>query len=396
MKFKRTVSIDKIMNMKKRVKVIQGGTSAGKTYSILPILIDKAIKNPNIVVTVVSRTLPHLRVGAMRDFLNIMKDLKRYDDKQWNRSNFIYSFKNGSIIEFQNADEDKARGPRRNILYINEANKGISFEIYNQYAMRTANDIYIDFNPDNLFWAHTEVLDDQTDSELLILTYRDNVDVETGISTLPQTIIDGLIQRIKRAEKSEYWRNWVRVYIEGEIGKLEGAIYEDWSIFDGNLNDKELIGYGMDIGFHPDPTAIVALYRGESNFEIIVDELVYKNNMVTSDIYNQLKRLDRNKVIWSDRDSRLIEELRRKGINIKGATKGKNSVRDGIFFIQDYNLKITKNSKNLIDELQRYVWDDNKKDTPINDYDHLMDAMRYGITMSLGRDSIKDYDGVNL
>src|SRR5690606_12358816 len=96
-----------------------GGSSAGKTFSILPILIDQAIKNKGLEVSVVSESIPHLRKGAIKDFLKILKATNRYNDKQWNRTLLTYHFTNGSYIEFFSADqEDKVRGPRRNVLYI--------------------------------------------------------------------------------------------------------------------------------------------------------------------------------------------------------------------------------------------------------------------------------------
>jgi phage terminase large subunit len=212
MAFKYTKAISKIRKMKARIKVIPGGSSAGKTIAILAILIDKALKNPNTSISVVAESTPHLRRGAIRDLIGILKDTKRFNRQQWHTTNSTYRFLNGSYIEFFSADQgDKLRGARRDILYCNEANM-ITREAYLELAMRTNEDIYLDYNPTNQFWVK-EVLQDDN-SELLTLTYKDN-------SALPQNVIDFLESKRELAKTSEYWTNWCKVYLDGQEGKLQ-------------------------------------------------------------------------------------------------------------------------------------------------------------------------------
>jgi len=157
-KFIYTTALRKIRKMKSRIKIIQGGTSASKTFSILATLIDKAIKQPNLEISIVSETIPHLRRGCLKDFLSIMKNTNRYIPNNYNKTLLKYTFTNGSYIEFFSCDsEERLRGARRNILYMNEANN-INYDAYLQLEMRTDQDIYIDFNPTSSFWVHTEVL----------------------------------------------------------------------------------------------------------------------------------------------------------------------------------------------------------------------------------------------
>ena len=159
---------------------MQGGTSSSKTFSILAILIDKAIKNQGIEISVVAESIPHLRRGAFKDFLKILKWTNRFQEEQLNKSLLKYEFKNGSYIEFFSADDSsKLRGARRDVLYINEAN-AINLDAYNELAIRTKKEIYIDYNPSNEFWVHSE-LKDQEDSDFLILTYKDNEALDKGI-----------------------------------------------------------------------------------------------------------------------------------------------------------------------------------------------------------------------
>ena len=209
---KRTTAINKILKLKKRVKIIQGGTSAGKTFGILPILIDKATKTPSLEISIVAESIPHLRRGALKDFLNIMKWTNRFFDSRYNKSLLRYEFANGSYIEFFSADDSsKLRGARRDVLYINECNN-VAFNSYNELSIRTKSDIYLDFNPANEFWVHTE-LKDEVDSDFLILTYRDN-------EALDPRIVREIEKNKAKSKTSAYWENWWRVYGEGLVGML--------------------------------------------------------------------------------------------------------------------------------------------------------------------------------
>ena len=178
--FQRTTATNKVLALKRRIKIIQGGTSASKTYSILAVLINKAIQQPNLEISVVAESIPHLRRGAMRDFVKILKMTNRYFDEQFNKSYLTYKFRNGSSFEFFSADDSsKLRGARRDILYINECNN-VTFESYNELSIRTKKEVYLDFNPANEFWVHKE-LKDEPDSEFIILTYKDNEALDSSI-----------------------------------------------------------------------------------------------------------------------------------------------------------------------------------------------------------------------
>jgi phage terminase large subunit len=377
--FKRTTSINKILSLKKRVKIIQGGTSAGKTFGILPVLIDKAIRYPNTEISVVAESIPHLRRGALKDFLKVMKWTNRYVDEQFNKSLLTYQFKNGSSIEFFSADDSsKLRGARRDILYINECNN-VTFDAYLELSIRTKKEIYLDFNPANEFWVHKE-LKDEPDADFIILTYKDN-------EALDESIVRQIEKNRDKAATSSYWANWWRVYGLGEVGMLEGVIFDNWKEIDKIPDDARLVGIGLDFGYTNDPTAAIEIYNW--NGQRIVNEIVYRTGMLNSDI---AKILPSSVTIYADSsEPKSIDEIRRYGKTIKGVTKGKDSINYGIDVMQRQNYLVTKQSTNLIKELRSYCWDVDKHgvrlNKPAGGNDHAIDALRYHEMESLGLNS---------
>lgn len=384
MEFTYTNAIRKIRGLKSRKKVIQGGTSAGKTIAIIAVLIDRATRS-RTDISVVSETIPHLRRGAIRDFIKVMEATGRWRNDGWNKSLLTYTFTNGSVMEFFSADQDaRLRGARRNILYINEANN-IDFSAYYQLAIRTNKEIFIDYNPVAEFWAHTEVLK-EPDAELLVLTYADN-------EALDEDIKRDIEAAREKAKTSEYWANWWRVYGQGLIGNLTGAVFQNWELID-RLNYAELkfIGIGLDWGYSSDPTALIAVYQNKN--DIYLHELIYTTGLTNIDIANKLKELNINRayeIIADSAEPKSIEEVFRFGFNIRPANKGPDSVNNSIDILQRYNLKITKESINLIKELRNYVWQTDKNgkslNTPIDRYNHAIDAVRYVALNKLSRNA---------
>jgi len=372
----RTTSVNKIIALKKRIKIIQGGTSAGKTFGILPILIHRAAQTTGMEISVVAESIPHLRRGALRDFIKIMKSINRFYEDRFNKSHLKYEFANGSFIEFFSADDaSKLRGARRDILYINECNN-VTFEAYNELSIRTKRCIYLDFNPANEFWVHRE-LKDESDADFIILTYKDN-----------QALDKGIVQQIEKnrlkAKTSAYWRNWWTVYGEGKVGQLQGAVFTNYKTIDKIPEEARLIGIGLDFGYSADPTAIIAVYK--YNEQRILDEMTYQTGLLNSDIS---KILPKDVPVYADSaEPKSIADIQRYGITIKGVTKGKDSVNYGIDVMQRQDYLVTSQSTNLIKELRSYCWDKDKTgkqlNKPIDKFNHALDAVRYHEMETIG------------
>ncbi len=368
--FKRTTAIDKLLKLKSRKKVIQGGTSAGKTFGIIPILIDYATKHPRHIITVCAESIPAVRNGAVRIFADVMMETGRWRQDGWRSNPMEYRFANGALIQFTAFDtvgKAKAAG-KRDVLFLNEANH-IDFEIADALMVRS-NEIWIDYNPDNEFWVHSETLK-EPDSEFLLLTYKDN-------EAIPQEILSELMIKIEKAKTSEYWANWCRVYIDGEIGTLQGAIFQNWKIAEF---DKSLpYVYGLDFGFSNDPDSMVKVAIDKKRRLIYLQEIFYKKGNSTSQLIELIDLSVKNKrdlIVADSADPRTINDIRAKGFNIIPAIKGPDSIRNGIKGMQDYEMIIDENSINLIKELRNYVWHDRKSQMPIDDFNHQIDPARY-------------------
>ncbi len=380
MKFQLTTSTKKIAKLQKRIRVIQGGTSASKSISILLLLVNQAQRDTSPTVTsIVSESFPHLRRGVMRDFLNIMQGHNYYKEANWDKTNSIYTFETGSQIEFFSADQsEKMRGARRDRLFINECNN-VTLEAFNELEVRTKEVVFLDFNPTSEFWLFTEVVGKRDDIDLIIVTYKDN-------EALDAQIVASIEQRKNN-------RNWWRVYGEGLLGDVEGKVYKDWKIIDEIPHEARLISYGLDFGYTNDPTSIVAIYYFNGGY--IFDEVCYQkglSNKQIADIFNTQSKA----IIMADSaEPKSIDELRVHGLTVLASTKGKGSVSQGIQFVQAQRISVTKSSINVIREYRNYLWETDKDGKVINvpehEYSHSLDAIRYGMQVKMNLNKPKEY-----
>ena len=377
--FQQTTATRKIFSLKKRLRVVAGGTSASKTISILMWLIQHSQNNEGVIISVISESFPHLKRGAMRDFLNIMQSHEYYKDSEWNRTDCIYTFPTGSRMEFFSADQpSKVRGPRRDILFINEANN-IPYETYDQLSIRTRQVIWLDYNPTHEYWYYTDVAP-HFEHDFLTLTYKDNEALDPAI--------------VQEIESHKHNVNWWKVYGLGQLGEVESRIYKDWAIIDEIPHEARLERRGLDFGYSNDPAALVDIYK--YNGGIILDERFYQRGMSNRAIADYIKNApDSQTLVYADSsEPKSIDEISTYGINIIGANKGPGSINQGIAYIQDQRVSVTKRSVNLIKEYRNYLWTTDKDGKIINKAqdinNHLMDALRYGLetfVYSYGREA---------
>lgn len=375
MPYQITTATKKLAKLNKRVRGVAGGTGASKTISILLLLIDKYQRETGLTGSIVAESVPHLKRGALRDFLNIMQQHNYYDVGMHNKSDSIYNFETGSRLEFFAADEaSKLRGGRRDDLYINEANN-VSYSSYNELEIRTRDTVWLDWNPVTTFWFYEELLGQHDDLEHITLTYRDN-------EALDQRIVDS-IERRKLTNPE-----WYKVYGLGQLGKLEGNIYQNWEILGSEQvpDGAELLRHGVDFGYTNDPSAIGSIYKWNDGF--VIDEVAYATGLSNRNIADILGKLEVALTIADSAEPKSIDEIKSYGIWINGSTKGAGSVNQGIQLVQDQKLYFTKRSTNFIKDFRNYRWKLDKSDKPLNvphhEFSHSPDMVRYVITDVLG------------
>lgn len=355
-----------------RYIVHEGGTRSGKTHSTLSVLFHIINSRPS-VGSVVSETMPHLRKGAIRDYKKILLSQKLWEDKKWNKTDSIHNIGTDRLLEFFSADNsDKVHGPERDILFLNEA-QNINYEIARQLFVRTRKTIFIDFNPTREFWAHTELKDDPK-TLWIHSTYKDN-----------PFLTPEQVSEIERNKKNKTW--WA-IYGEGKISESEAQIYTGWQMIDQIPHEARLERYGLDFGYSIDPTVIVAIYYYNGGY--IIDEVTYQKGLSNKSIADTLTNLPKALVIADSAEPKSIDEINGYGINIVGATKGQGSVSQGINYVQQQKISITKRSVRTIKAYRNYLWDKDKDDKILNipddsihEWSNPMDAVRYGFNGTL-------------
>lgn len=383
--FHLTTATRKVERLTKKIRAVQGGTSASKTISIEMVLIALSQHDETPKLTsIVSESLPHLKRGALRDFKNIMKTQGYWEDKRWHDTDKIYTFpskkdptKDGSQIEFFGVeDADKLRGGRRDRLFMNECNN-CTLAAFDQLEVRTRECVYLDWNPSAEFWFNTDVcscqreecIGDRTDVEHITLTYKDN-------EALEESIVSSIEMRKNR-------KGWYMVFGMGQLGEVEGKIYNGWIILPEVPKEARLARRGLDFGYSVDPTAIVDVYK--YNGGIVLDEVTYETGLTNPSIAKLLKNMEPTLIIADSAEPKSIDELKLYGVQTQPCSKGPGSVRQGIQVLQEQTVYVTKASVNLIKEYRNYLWAYDRQgkiispNEPEDSDDHALDAARYAV-----------------
>ena len=342
--------------------VNQGGTRSSKSWSIMQLLLIIAVNSQKrLVISVVSRSLPHLKLGVMRDFDQILLTYGINPEKIKNKSNNFYSI-GQSVIEFFGADQlDKVHGPARDILFVNESNY-LKIDVYRHLEVRTNGTVFIDFNPSNRFWVHDEIIPHEPHT-FIQSTFRDN-------ECLPPKIL----QRILSKQHNEAW--W-RVYGEGQIGELEGLVFSNYRF--GDFNETLPYGYGMDYGFHPDPDACARIAIDNKRKKMYWDEIIYETSQGTEELRGSLIAGIPNKnslIVAESASPRTNHDLKQSFPNLVRVSKTK-TVAEWLRMMQDYEHIITPESYNIEKEFSNYTWLEKKAGVPIDEWNHIIDAGRY-------------------
>jgi phage terminase large subunit len=361
-----------------RVVANKGGTRSSKTYSVVQLLIVIAYFRQR-GISIVSESFPHLRRGVMKDFAEILdkENLVEGVNYEFNKSEYKYTFKNGSVVEFFSVDNwGKVKGSRRDILFINECNR-ISYETYRQLAVRTTETIFLDWNPDNEFWYEEHIAGRETTKEIHS-TYLDNPYLDKA--------------QIAEIESNRYNEQWWRVYGLGLMGYIEGTIYRPFIQIDELPEARSRMRhvYGLDFGYSNDPTALVDVYIDEAGRKIYVDEIIYETGLLNSDIAQRMAEAGISKAteIFADAaEPKSVDEIGRKvyRYNVKPAYK--KDLLSQIQFLQQFEIYVTTRSLNVIKESRQYKWkedrDGNAVNEPIDAFNHAMDALRYAVFTAL-------------
>ncbi len=355
---------------RERVIVDQGGTSSGKTYSIMQLLFVLGMSEPRQVITVVGQDVPNLKKGAYRDAKTILASSPLL--QQWwpviNEGERIIKCTNGSLIEFTSyKDAQDAKSGKRDYLFINEAN-GISYEIYWQLAIRTRKQIFIDYNPSARFWVHDELIG-REGVRLIISDHRKNA-----------YLSDEEHERIEGIADDELWK----VYARGLTGKITGLVLTNWDIVEvlPPREEWKMSAYGLDFGFTNDPSALEHVVQAHG--DLWIDEDIYSTGLTNPDIASRAHGAGiggEDQIIADCAEPKSIAELRAHGLWVTPSPKGQDSIVSGLDILKRYRLHVTRRSAGIIANLRSYQWgkdrDGNMTNKPEDKNNHGIDAIRY-------------------
>lgn len=356
------------------VKVNQGGTSSGKTIAILQTIFIRLIEKKRIA-SVVGQDIPNLKRGALRDMVERIMGENKWMwafIRAYNKSDRIFYFKNGSILEFVSfSDEQDAKNGKRDISFFNEAN-GLGLGIYNQVVMRTSEEVFIDYNPTAEFWCHDVVMR-KGNAVVFYSNFKNNPYVDENVKAY---LFD-----LKRRDL-EAWR----VYGLGKTGAISDLCFPKIEIVKEMPKHLKKRGYGMDFGYRVSPTTLVEC--GLANeMDVYLDENFFVVGMTPNDmaLTMRLMGVRRGMKVWADpADYRAVQYLR-KEFTLPEFTKRPDSVRYGISLLNQYNLFATERSVNMLEERKRYRFKQVKRgekmgsleEEPVDAYNHTWDGIRY-------------------
>ena len=370
-----------LIESKKRFKVHQGGTRSGKTFAVCQYLtyLLTSSKEP-LIISIVRKTLPALKGSVLRDFILILQQTGLYFEGTHNKAENTFTY-GDHIVEFLSVDEpQKIRGRKRNIAFLDEANE-LNIEDFRQINMRCTDFLILDFNPsDPVHWIYDEIIP-RDDCDTWITTYKDN-----------KFLSKDLVFEIERMKERDpdYWR----VYGEGQKAVYSARqIFNNWNFLPYDefpeFDPAAEAVIGLDFGFSNDESAATLIFK--KNDKLFIHELLYKKGMTNSDLVEYFKKLGYEDVLFyaDAAEPKSIEQIKRDGLLIKPAIKGQGSINAGISLLKEFDIYVSKESKNIIKEYNNYYWEELKDGTIVNKpkdkFNHAMDSIRYGVYSQYGK-----------
>ena len=367
MEIKSTVIFEKnyeALSGPHRFIINEGGSRSSKTYSLCQLMVIYCLQNSGKVVSIIRKTFPALRATVLRDFIEILKEMGIYSLDSHNKSEHIYTFSNGSIVEFFSVDdEQKIRGRKRDIAWCNEANE-LYFDDFTQLNMRTEFKLIFDYNPsDSSSWLYELP---KEESILIKSTYRDN-------PFLPNSI-RAQIEDLKRTDEALY-----QIYALGEKAISKSNIYSNWTFLSHRPARFVNYVYGLDFGYNH-PTALMRVYWCDN--DIYIEPVIYESYLTTTMLIDKLQAMgiEQTVTIMADYSRpEIIQEMNIAGFDVQNANK---VVKKGIDNVKTFGV-FCQDHKDLKREYENYKWKkigDFITDEPVKLFDDAMDAVRYATT----------------
>lgn len=368
-----------------RFFILTGGRGSGKSYEVNTFLNTLSFEQGhNILFTRYTMTSAHLSI--IPEFTSKIEEMNAVNYFTINKTEIVNNM-SGSQIWFkgiktssgnQTASLKSLSGVTTWVL--DEAEELTDESIFDKInlSVRTKgkqNRIILILNPATKeHWIYKRFFEDmgvnegfngvKGDVTYIHTTYLDNYE-----NLAESFILD--VERVKETNPNKY----NHVVLGGWLDKAEGVVFSNWKIDKFNPDNLQTI-FGQDFGFSIDPTTLIEIALDRKNKKLYVKEHLYKPNLITSDIIHINKEKAKNKLIVADNaESRLVEELRRSGVNIIAPKK--ETIEFGISMMQDYQIIVEENSTNIIKELNNYAYADKGSKLYIDNFNHAIDAIRY-------------------
>lgn len=375
--------LERISDYSHRFEVYYGGGGSGKSYGGGQKVYLKALKSKRRIL-VVRKVGTTIKDSIFKLFETLIIKSGMYDYCKINHSDYNITLPNGSEFIFKGLDDSEKIKSIDGItdIVIEEATE-LSLEDFTQLNIRLRPDvdnpqIYLFFNPiSKVNWVYKYWILDPPDNCIVIhTTYNDN-----------KFLSDEYRQELERLKD----RNpaYYRIYCLGEFATLDKLVYPKYEKrIVSEEETKGLIKFvGLDFGYINDNNALVWGYLDKENRKIYVTGEYVKKGMLNNEIAQKIidLGLGKEKIIADSAERKSIDEIKAYGVDrIKPTEKGKGSIVQGIQWIQQFDLIVDERCTNVIEELENYTWEKDKKtgeyiNTPIDAFNHTLDALRYGL-----------------